>query len=114
MSVEWRGREEVKAAMRRYGADVKRAKYQLALEWTEPLANYAKQHAQWDDQTSNARQTLYSVVDDRNGKTTIYLSHGMEYGVYLELMHQGRLAIILATLEAHYQPIQDSYRRMMG
>jgi len=110
----WQGREEVKAAMKRYGEDVKHAKYQLALGWTEKLSTYAKRNARWDDQTGDARRSLYSVVEDANGRTTIFLSHGMDYGVYLELRHQGRLAIILATLEAHYEPIQASYRRMMG
>lgn len=114
MSVEWRGREEVKAAMRKYGEDLKRAKVQLAHAWSQRLTNYAKQNAKWEDRTGNARQALYSVVEDANGRVTIYLSHGMDYGVYLELLHQGRFAIILATLEAHYQPIQDSYRRLVG
>ncbi len=111
---EWRGREEVKAAMRRFGEDLKQAKHQLALEWVPILEAYAKQNARWDDRTTNARQSLFSVVDSESGKTTIYLSHGMSYGVYLELLHQGRFAIILATLEAHYEPIQASYRRMLG
>lgn len=111
---EWRGREEVKAGMRRYGADVRRAKHSLALSWVSTLESYAKSNARWDDRTGNARQALYVSVHSSDDTTAIYLSHGVDYGVYLELLHQGRFAVILATLEAHYKPIQDSYRRMMG
>ena len=111
---EWRGREEVKAAMRRYGEDAKQAIQQLALAWAPKLEAYAKQNARWNDRTTNARQSLYAVVDSTNGRTTIYLSHGIAYGVYLELLYQGRLAIILATLEAHYEPIQADVRRLFS
>ena len=111
---QWRGREEVKRAMERYGRDAKQAILQLAQEWAPILETYAKQHRPWEDRTTNARQSLYAIVDQRDGKTTIFLSHGMDYGVYLELRNAGRYAIILPTLEAHYAQIAANYRRLFS
>lgn len=114
MSVEWRGREDVKAGMRRYGADVRAATLELAREWAPILETYAKTNRPWEDQTGNARQSLFAFADQDGATTTIYLSHGMPYGVWLELRNQGRYAIILPTLEQHYARIQGSYRRLLG
>ena len=111
---QWRGREEVKAAMRRYGRDARAAVKSMAEEWAPILETYAKQNRPWKDQTGNARQSLFAVVDQETGKTTIYLSHGMPYGAELELKNQGRYAIILPTLEAHYARIQATYRRLFS
>lgn len=111
---EWRGVDEMKRRMRQYGADVKKANYQLALSFSAEIEAYAKDNASWQDRTANARQSLFTHVDQATGKTTIYLSHGMDYGVYLELRHQGRYAIILPTLEHFYPRIEAAYKRMLS
>lgn len=110
----WRGREEVKQAMRRYGQDAKQAILDLAMEYVPILETYAKRQASWTDRTANARQSLYAIVSQENGKTTIFLSHGMDYGVWLELRNAGRYAIILPTLEAHYEQIASNVRRIFS
>lgn len=109
---EWRGDDEVKRRMAQYARDAKQAVVSLAERWSPEIENYAKEHARWTDRTANARQSLYTYVESADGKVTIWLSHGMPYGVWLELRNQGRYAIIMRSLEAHYQQIQDSYRRL--
>jgi hypothetical protein len=97
--------------MAEYADDMRASAELLARRWAIELENYAKNRAPWEDRTGNARQSLYSVVHTGNGQIIIYLSHGVDYGVWLELRHQGQYAIIMRTLEHHYQQIQDSYRR---
>lgn len=76
------------------------------------LEAYAKAHRPWQDQTGNARQSLFSVSELAGEIVTIYLSHGMEYGVFLELCNSGKYAIIMPTLEANYGVIKAALDRI--
>lgn len=111
--VQWTGQAGVKRAMDQYGRDVKAASKALANRWSVDIENYAKDNAPWDDRTANARQSLYSLVDDGNGRLIIYLSHGVEYGVWLELKYQGKYAIIERTLDRYRTPVMDSFRGLL-
>ena len=86
----------------------------LLLHFAGVTEAYAKQHAPWTDRTSNARQSLFAVVDDLAGDVlALYLSHGMKYGKWLELANQGRYAIIMPTLEAHYPDIAAAMQELL-
>lgn len=114
MPIVWQGQAQVKAAMRQYGEDVRGAVGLLAQRWSVDIENHAKENAPWQDRTANARQSLYTVVDEQRDRVTIYLSHGVDYGIYLELRYQGQYAIIERTLEYFYKDIQDSVKRMLS
>ena len=45
---------------------------------------------------------------------TIYLSQGaaIDYGVWLELANSGRYAVVMRTMEAHYQDLMDMLREI--
>jgi len=58
--------------------------YTLLDDWAGQLENYAKTHAPWTDRTGHARQGLHAGVDVRGEQLVLYLSHGVEYGRYLE------------------------------
>jgi len=111
---KFRGQEQVKANMQRYVEDVRGAVVSLAQRWSIEIENHAKENAPWTDQTANARQSLFTLVHVENGKVIIYLSHGVDYGVYLELKYQGRYAIIMRTLEFFYPQIQASVKRVLS
>jgi hypothetical protein len=78
------------------------------------MQNDAKANATWTDRTGNARTGLFgtSEADFATKVVTIYLSHGavIDYGVWLELAHSGSYAVIMRTMEAHYQPLMDMLR----
>lgn len=59
--------------------------YALLQNWAGQLEGYAKTYAQWTDRTGHARQGLHGGVDIRGDQLVLYLSHGVEYGIYLEL-----------------------------
>jgi len=79
----------------------------------QKMQDDARRNAPWSDRTGNARSGLFGAVDSggRNeaGQITalaervvkIYLAHTMEYGVYLELAHGEKYAIIWPTIERH-------------
>lgn len=70
----------------------------------------AKQRAPWTDRTGNARSGLFGTAerDVAERLVTIYLSHGpdLDYGIWLELAHSGRYAVIMSTIEAHLDELR--------
>lgn len=85
-------------------------------EYYAPLVEaYAKQNAPWTDRSGNARQGLAGLIEDLSETSVaLYLKHGMNYGIWLELKNQGRYAIILPTLEAHYAAINGTLQQVFG
>lgn len=112
MSGVWRGDKEIKQRMEQYRQDARNAVESLADNYAAEIERDAKLNAPWQDRTGNARQGLFAKVDSVSGKTTIYLSHRMDYGIDLELKFAGRYAIIIPTLEKFYTPIQNSVREL--
>lgn len=66
----------------------------------ERVEAYAKQNAPWSDITGSARAGLTADVSIEDGMVTLTLSHGVDYGKWLELIQDGEFAIIMPTLEA--------------
>lgn len=56
---------------------------------------YAKVNAPWTNRTGAARAGLHGTSDD----DSVAISHGVDYGVWLELAHAGVWGIIPATLQ---------------
>lgn len=58
--------------------------YALCDNWANTLRDEAKTNAKWKDRTNHARQAIHGGVEVGNNEYTIYTSHGVEYGEYLE------------------------------
>lgn len=74
----------------------------------------AKENAPWMDRTTNARQGLNAFVDESDGSIRLVLKHQVSYGPYLELSNGAKYAIILPTLEAHYNEIWKSVKELLS
>lgn len=75
------------------------------------IQNHMRQHAPWTDRTSNARQGLFTrAFRDAKGYTII-LAHSVPYGIWLEVRHDGRYAIINPTLQIKGREVM---RRLQG
>jgi hypothetical protein len=77
--------------------------YALLQNWAGQMEGYAKEHATWTDRTSHARQSLHGGVDVRGDQFVLYLSHGVEYGLWLEIAHAGNYAIVGPTVDVHIE-----------
>lgn len=64
----------------------------------EKLRVKAVEDRPWTDRTAHARQRLHSDVKRIETGIRIILAHGVEYGVYLELAHEKKYAVIYPTL----------------
>ena len=63
------------------------------------LRSYAQSNAPWTDRTGSARQRLNAYVSATANGYRITLAHGVEYGIWLELAHEKRFAIIPQTID---------------
>lgn len=73
----------------------------------------AKRNAGWTDRTGLARQTITGYSGWQGKKLRMGVSGNMEYSVYLELAHEGRFAILWATVQANEQKIMDDLRKVV-
>ncbi len=80
--------------------------YALLQNWAGTMEGYAKSHAPWTDRTGHARQSLHGGVDTDDDRFIFYLSHGVEYGIWLELARGGNYAIVRPTVDAHLPRIR--------
>lgn len=127
VGVRWiRPPEELARAIERYGDRVLQAVAAVAQYTATAMQNDAKANAPWTDRTGNARTGLFgtSEADFAQKVVTIYLSHGatIDYGVFLELgggsgaggdgngPGSGRYAIIMRTMQNHYEPLMQMLR----
>lgn len=63
------------------------------------LRSYAQSNAPWTDRSGSARTRLNAYVSAIANGYRITLAHGVDYGIWLELAHEKRFAIIPQTLE---------------
>jgi len=88
-----------------YAKAIHRGIYAIAQRYAPLIENWMKDNAPWTDRTANARQTLWTEANEVVGQMVqIILSHGMYYGIYLELNNAGRYAIIDPALD-HFAPL---------
>jgi hypothetical protein len=74
----------------------------LVIEYHSSAAQaYMRHNAPWRDQTSNARNGLKATTMHVPFKShSIILSHGVPYGIWLEVRFSGKNAIITPTQKA--------------
>lgn len=114
-SFHWEGQQGLITNLGLYGEQVKRIPH-MVLEYYQPvLETYMKENAVWTDRTGNARQSLYTQLEDLAQDVAIlYLAHGMEYGLWLEVRWAGKFAIIWPTIAAHLDEIAIRIQRLLS
>ena len=85
----------------------------LADHFAARIEAYAKTNAPWTDRTEAARQGLRAFAAETATGVVLYLVHSVSYGVFLELAHAGRFAIIGPTLETFYGEIARAVRALV-
>jgi hypothetical protein len=79
-----------------------------ALKMAEEILDYAKTNAPWEDRTGAARAGLDVAVQQDVEAIIIQLYHTVDYGLWLEVIQNGRFAIIMPTLERFAGPVMGS------
>jgi hypothetical protein len=108
---------ELIPAIGAYGDRVRVAIRAVADYMAQKVQGEMRQNAPWEDRTGNARSGLFSVVEEASRDlTTVWLSHGhtVYYGVYLELAHGKKYAVIMPTIQANLPVIESMLRRIFS
>lgn len=71
----------------------------LAEQGAQKLQDFARENRKWTDRTGQARQRLHGYVGHIPEGYRITLAHGVDYGLWLELAHEKRFAIIPQAIE---------------
>ena len=82
-------------------------------EGAKKFENYAKLNRPWTDRTGHARQRLVGWVEMFSDKVRIHIGHGVDYGVYLELAHEKRYAILQPTVNALSKEVLEGFKELM-
>lgn len=68
-------------------------------EYTRPrVESFAKANAPWQDQTTNARNSLNARTEHTARSASTIIAHGVPYGIWLEVRFGGVNGIILNTI----------------
>jgi hypothetical protein len=72
----------------------------VAPKIAEEMQAWAKANAIWQDQSGDARALFRAYAKDSPGVLAeIVLTHGVDYGLWLEIAHAGKYAIIPKTID---------------
>lgn len=78
------------------------------------MESWAKQNAPWTDRTGQARQRLTGQAYWENSNIVVAaIAHQVDYGIWLELAHQRKYAILEKALEEHKGEIEDAVRTLL-
>lgn len=99
----WNGLHIIANNINRRGTTLNQSRKRAVNVMAARMEIWAQENAAWEDRSGDARAGLQTVVqhDDDNDESTIWLGHGVDYGLWLEL--DPDLAIIIPTLE-HFGP----------
>jgi hypothetical protein len=76
--------------------------------------NYAKTNKKWKDITGNARASLHGdFYWESPTILKVYVAHGMEYGVWLELAMDRHYAILEEAINKNSQSFFEGIKRIM-
>ena len=105
---------ELAVAIERYGDRVLTAVAAVAQYVATQMQNQAQADAPWTDRTGNARTGIFGTSEADFGArvVTIYLSHSatLTYPLFLEIGNSGKYAVIMRTMQAHYEPLMQMLR----
>ena len=74
-----------------------------------------KRNRPWTDRTGMAKALLRTVVTQPDQNTIrITLAHGVSYGIWLELAHEKKYAIVNPTLEKEAPKVVDGLQDLMS
>lgn len=75
---------------------------------------WAKQNAPWTDRTGAARQRLTGKAYWQDSNIVVAaIAHQVDYGIWLELAHQRKYAILEKALDEHKGEIEDAIKVLL-
>ena len=86
----------------------------FAQEGAKKFENHAKKNRPWTDRTGMARKSLNATTEKIDNGIRITLAHGVDYGLWLELAHEKRFAIVKPTIELRGNEVLKGYADLLN
>lgn len=98
--VVWRGLDVIANNINRRGTTLNKSRRDAMERLAQQMEAWARTNATWSDRTGDARRKLQGIAIHNEGAqtSTAYISHGVDYGFWLETMKSGEFAIIMPTI----------------
>lgn len=77
------------------------------------LQDYMRDNAPWTDRTGQARQRLTATAQRVDRGYRIALTQGVSYGVFLELAHEKRFAILQPTILSEGPEVMKGFEGLL-
>lgn len=104
----------IEESLKRFSEEAEKSITTLCQSGALEMENYAKAHRPWTDRTSQARQRLKGDIEHPNRDDwTIILSHGVDYGIFLEFAHERKYAIIDPTIKMKSSEVMRSFENLV-
>ena len=108
---------QVGQAFLRHEFTVREALLRLMNSWAAELQPQMVAKAPWTDRTGNARQSLsaraYGDARERGGQLGVEIAHGVNYGIFLELIKDGRFNILKRTIESNQSEFMKTVKNLV-
>jgi hypothetical protein len=78
------------------------------------MQTYAQTNAKWTDRTGNARQRLQGSSYWNGRALVTAVQHHVDYGVWLELAHGRKYAILEEALASEADELLKQYKKIVG
>lgn len=93
---------------------IQRALYGVCKYWDGPIEGAMKRGAPWTDRTGNARAALAAQAHKFSTNLFgIVLTHGVDYGIYLEKSNDEKYAIIFPTIRQYAPKVMRFTNKLM-
>jgi hypothetical protein len=96
----------------------KAAAYAKSLQFAAKVLNYFRQQQAneryWQNQTGTARDAMFTKAFIETDELGWLMSHGVQYGVYLELANDGKHAAIRPVINKFYKAYEKEIREIYG
>ena len=73
----------------------------------------ARTNRPWTDRTGNARNRLNGKSEWVGYKVRVSLSHGVDYGIWLELCNDGKYSIIMPTINKEAPKVMEGLKKIL-
>jgi hypothetical protein len=92
-------------------SDIKIKNYLSTTE--RKLDNYAKKNAPWKNRSGRARLGLHSYTEKTPFGYRLIIAHGVDYGIWLELAHEKKYAILNETIQQNTNDIMKGFTKLI-
>ena len=77
------------------------------------METHAKNNKPWIDRTGRAKQSLNSSWKWIGDVARVELSHGVDYGIWLELCNEGKYSIIMPTINKEAPKVMEGLKKIL-